>query len=258
MFKKLIITISLIFIIFITLPFITVFLNVDYHLLYKISRSSEFIDAVKTTFFASLVATMFAIIFGIPFAYAITRYKFPLKSLFEAIIDIPQTIPHTAAGIALLMTLGRSSFPGKGAALIGISFVQTFWGVVAAMGFLSFSILVNAVKEGIRKIDIRYEKVARSLGATPFKVFFYVTLPMIKHDIISGSLLMWARGISEFGAVAILAYYPMTLSVLTYDKFQGYGIKQALAITALIFIMSMIIFIIIRIIQNIWKHTESR
>ena len=81
---------------------------------------------------------------------------------------------------------------------------------------------------------------------------------MIKHDIVSGSLLMWSRGISEFGAVAILAYYPMTLSVLTYDKFQGYGLRQALALTALIFIMSVIIFVIIRVIQNLWKTTESR
>lgn len=258
MFKKLIITISLLFIIFISLPFITVFLNVDYKLLYEIFKTVEFLNAVKTTFLAAFVSTLIAIIFGIPFAYAVTRYKFPFKSLFEAIVDIPQTIPHTAAGIALLMTLGRSSLIGKGASLLNISFVQTFWGVVAAMGFLSFSIFVNAVKEGVRKVDIRYEKVARSLGATPFKAFFFVTLPMIKHDIITGALLMWARGISEFGAVAILAYYPMTLSVLTYDKFQGYGLKQALAITALIFIMSMIIFVIIRIIQNIWKYTESR
>ncbi|MCD6321773.1 MAG: ABC transporter permease [Clostridiales bacterium] len=258
MFKKLFITVSLIFITFVTLPFVIVFLKVDYRLLYEISKSSEFLDAVKTTFLAALVATIAAMICGIPFAYAITRYKFPLKSLFEAIVDIPQAIPHTAAGIALLMTLGRSSFIGKGASLIGISFVQTFWGVVAAMWFLSFSIFVNAVKEGIKKVDIRYEKVARSLGATPFKAFLYVTLPMIKHDIVSGSLLMWSRGISEFGAVAILAYYPMTLSVLTYDKFQGYGLRQALALTALIFIMSVIIFVIIRVIQNLWKTTESR
>jgi molybdate/tungstate transport system permease protein len=258
MFKNIIITISLVFVILIILPFITVFLNVDYQLLFEISKSPEFLNAVKTTFLAALIATIISILFGIPFAYALTRYNFPFKSLFEAIIDIPQTIPHTAAGIALLMTLGRSSLIGKGASLLGISFVHTFWGVVAAMGFLSFSILVNSVKEGFKKIDIRYEKVARSLGASPFKVFFYVALPMVKHDIITGSLLMWARGISEFGAVAILAYYPMTLSVLTYDKFQGYGLKQALAITALIFIMSMIIFVIIRIIQNIWKYTESR
>jgi len=258
MFKYLIIIISVIFVLSIILPFLTVFLNVDYHLVIKIAKSKEFIDSVKVTFFAAFVATLIAIVFGTPFAYFITRYNFPFKSVLEAIIDIPQTIPHTAAGIALLLTLGRASIVGKGASIFGISFVQTFWGVVAAMGFLSFSIYVNAVKEGFKKIDIRYEKVARSLGASPLKSFFYVALPMVRHEIITGSLLMWARGISEFGAVAILAYYPMTLSVLTYDKFQGYGLKQALALTALIFIISMIIFVIIRIIQNIWKYTESR
>ncbi|GAB6189469.1 tungstate ABC transporter permease WtpB [Marinitoga arctica] len=258
MFRYLIIIISFIFIFSITLPFLTIFLNVDYSLLLEISKSSEFLNAVKTTFSAAFLATFIAIIFGIPFAYTVVRYDFPFKSILEAIVDIPQTIPHTAAGIALLMTLGRNSIIGKSTEIVGISFVHTFWGVVAAMGFLSFSILVNSVKEGFKKVDIRYEKVARSLGATPFKTFIFISIPMIKHEIITGSLLMWARGISEFGAVAILAYYPMTLSVLTYDKFQGYGLKQAIAITALIFIMSMIIFIFIRIIQNIWKYNESR
>ncbi|SHF24941.1 molybdate/tungstate transport system permease protein [Marinitoga hydrogenitolerans DSM 16785] len=258
MFRNIIIIISFLFIIAIILPFLTVFLNVDYKLLLEISKSREFLTTVKTTFGAAFLATLISIIFGIPFAYGIVRYNFPFKSILEAIVDIPQTIPHTAAGIALLMTLGRNSLIGKSANIVGISFVHTFWGIVAAMSFLSFSVFVNAVKEGFKKIDPRYEKVARSLGATPFKTFIFVSLPMIKHEIITGSLLMWARSISEFGAVAILAYYPMTLSVLTYDKFQGYGLKQALAITALIFIMSMIIFMFIRIIQNFWKYTESR
>ncbi|NUU96097.1 hypothetical protein XO10_07390 [Marinitoga sp. 1135] len=258
MFKHIIIFISIIFVLAVTLPFIVVFLNVDFNLLIEISKSPEFLDAVETTFLAGFTATFIAIIFGIPFAYAITRYNFPFKSILEAIVDIPQTIPHTAAGIALLMTLGRASTIGKIADNFGISFVQTFWGVVAAMGFLNFSIFVNSVKEGFRKLDIRYEKVARSLGATPSKVFFLISIPMVKHEIITGALLMWARGISEFGAVAILAYYPMTLSVLTYDRFQGYGLKQSLALTALIFIMSMIIFVVIRVIQNLWKYSETR
>ncbi|SHH47439.1 ABC transporter permease [Thermosipho atlanticus] len=258
MFKYLVMIISIIFVLSIILPFLTVFLNVDYHLLIEIAKSKEFITSVKITFSAAFIATLIAIFFGTPFAYFVARYNFPLKSFLEAIVDIPQTIPHTAAGIALLLTLGRASLIGKGASIFGISFVQTFWGIVAAMGFLSFSIYVSSVKDGFKKVDIRYEKVARSLGATPFKSFFYVALPLVKHEMITGSLLMWARGISEFGAVAILAYYPMTLSVLTYDKFQGYGLNQALALTALIFIISMIIFVIIRIVQNIWKYTESR
>ncbi|KLO22239.1 molybdenum ABC transporter permease [Marinitoga sp. 1197] len=258
MFRNIIIIISFAFVFAILLPFLTVFLNVDYQLLIEISKTPEFLNTVKITFSAAILATLIAVIFGIPFAYGIIRFDFPFKAILEAIIDIPQTIPHTAAGIALLMTLGRNSFIGKSFGLFGISFVHTFWGIVAAMSFLSFSVFVNSVKDGFKKVDIRYEKVARSLGATPFKSFVFIALPMVKHEIITGSLLMWARSISEFGAVAILAYYPMTLSVLTYDKFQGYGLKQALALTALIFIMSMIIFVFIRIVQNFWKYTESR
>jgi len=99
-------------------------------------------------------------------------------------------------------------------------------------------------------IDERYEKTAITLGATPWKAFLTVSLPMVKKSIISGSIMMWGRGISEFGAVVILAYHPMAAPVLIFERFQNFGLKYAVPVTALLIIISLIIFIIVRILED--------
>ncbi len=69
------------------------------------------------------------------------------------------------------------------------------------MLFVSVPFLINSAKDGFRKVDVRLENVARTLGASPWQVFRRVTFPLARRSILSGTLMMWARGISEFGAV---------------------------------------------------------
>jgi molybdate/tungstate transport system permease protein len=70
---------------------------------------------------------------------------------------------------------------------------------------------------------------------------------MAKKSILSGSIMMWARGISEFGAVVILAYHPMTAPVLIFERFQNFGLKYAAPISALLILVSLLIFVILRL-----------
>ena len=116
--------------------------------------------------------------------------------------------------------------------------------------FVSVPFLVNAAKEGFKLIDERYEKTAVTLGATPWKAFLTVSLPMVKKSIVSGSIMMWGRGISEFGAVVILAYHPMTAPVLIFERFQNFGLKYALPVTALLILISLAIFIVVRLFED--------
>jgi len=129
-------------------------------------------------------------------------------------------IPHTAAGIALLLVWGRHSLLTRAT---GLTVVGTEVGITLAMLFVSLPFLVNGAKEGFRLVDVRLENTARTLGASPFQAFWTVALPLAKKSILSGSIMMWARGISEFGAVVILAYHPMTAPVLIFERFQNFG-----------------------------------
>ena len=234
-------------ILFIAVPLFKMIISVEPAELARTAIQKDVVDSILLTLRASLWSTLADLFCGIPLAFLLARVNFFGKKIIEGLIDIPVIIPHTAAGIALLMVWGRQSTFTK---LTGISIMGTEVAISIGMFFVSMPFLVNSVKEGFKLIDSRYEKTAISLGATPWKAFTTVSLPMAKKSIISGSIMMWARGISEFGAVVILAYHPITASVLIFERYQNFGIKYAAPITVLLIIISLVIFIILRVVED--------
>ncbi len=204
------------------------------------------LSSLWLTFAAAFVATMVALLLGVPLAYLLARRDFWGKSLVQGIIDLPIIIPHTAAGVALLMVFGRRGLLGEPLASAGLYFTENFAGIVVAMLFVSLPLLVDTARESFVLVDRRLEGVARTLGASPWSAFRRVTLPLAWRGILTGSVLMWARGISEFGAVVILAYNPKTVSVLVYERFAGFGLSAALPVTALLLILALAILVVIR------------
>jgi len=95
---------------------------------------------------------------------------------------------------------------------------------------------------------VRLEKVARSLGASPWQAFFKISLPLAWRSIVAGNIMMWARGISEFGAVLILAYHPMIAPVLVYERFETYGLDYARPVAVLLIMVCLIVFIGLRML----------
>ncbi len=206
--------------------------------------------SIALTLFAALIATAIGFLLGVPLAYLLARSSFPGKRFIEGLIDVPIVIPHSAAGIALLFVFGRRYLVGRFFANFGITFVDSLAGIVIAMMFVSIPFLVDSAKESFLKVDVRMEKVARTLGASPWQSFFKVTLPLAWRGILSGSIMMWARGISEFGAVVILAYHPMIAPVLVYERFETYGLTYALPIAVILIIVSIVVFILLRMLAQ--------
>lgn len=202
--------------------------------------------SVVITLAAAFIATAIALLLGVPLAYLLARQEFPGKNLVQGLIDLPIIIPHTAAGVALLMVFGRRGLLGEPLRSLGIYFTENLAGIVVAMLFVSVPILVDTARDAISMVDPRLERVARTLGAGPFTTFRRVTLPLSRRGILGGAVLMWARGISEFGAVVILAYNPKVVSVLVYERFAGLGLSAALPITVLLLILALVILVILR------------
>lgn len=234
-------------VLFIVVPIFKTLSNSTPSALMETVGDAEVMSSIFLTLRASLWATLAALLTGVPLAYVLTRRDFPGKRIVEGIIDLPVMIPHTAAGIALLTVWGRQSLFSK---MTGVSVIGTEIAISMAMFFVSVPFLVNAVKDGFKLIDYRYEKTAITLGATPWQAFRTVSLPMVKKSIISGSILMWGRGLSEFGAVIILAYHPMVAPVLIFERFQNFGLKYALPVTVALILISLIIFIILRLFEG--------
>lgn len=198
------------------------------------------------TFLAAFIATVIALVLGVPLAYLMARREFRGKNLIQGLIDLPIIIPHTAAGIALLMVFGRRGLVGEPLASVGAYFTENLAGIVIAMLFVSLPLLVDTAQEAFVSVDRRLEGVARTLGAAPWSAFRRVTLPLAWRGIVAGSVLMWARGISEFGAVVILAYNPKAISVLVYERFAGFGLSSALPVTILLLILALFILVLTR------------
>lgn len=243
------IVLALIIVFFLSVPIIKMFVGVGSDKLLDAIKDGEVIASILMTMKVSAWAMLFVIITGLPLAYLIARYDFFGKSFLESIIDIPIMIPHTAAGIALLSTFGDTGL-GDFFKFFGIEFIGTEYGIMIAMMFLSAPFLINAAKDGFRKVDPKLERVARTLGANPFRVFFSISIPNARKDIINGALMMWSRGLGEFGAVIILVYHPMTTPVLIFDRFSSYGLSYSAPVAAVIVGFSAIVFLIIRYIVN--------
>ena len=253
---KFFITICLLFgtiiFLFLTVPIANMFLGLSGDKFIDTIQDGDVIDSIVLTMKVSAYAMIFVLITGLPLAYLLARYNFYGKSAVEAMIDIPVMLPHTAAGIALLTTFG-DSFLGDFFAFFGIEFIGTEYGIMIAMMFLSAPFLINSAKDGFRKVDPSIEKVARTLGANPVSVFFRISVANAKKDIINGALMMWSRGLGEFGAVVILVYHPMTTPVLIFDRFTSYGLSFSAPIAAVIIGFSIVVFITVRFITNRMK-----
>jgi molybdate/tungstate transport system permease protein len=234
---------------FIAAPLISMFVNCSLPKLAETVRDNEVRDSIWLTLWTSMAATTIFAVAAIPFSYLLARKSFPLKWLVTAIVDLPIVIPHSAAGIALFGVLSKKGLFGKAAGKVGLSFVGSSAGIMAAMAFVSIPYLINAARDGFLAVDERLEKAALNLGASPLRVFLTISLPLAWRPILSGLILMWARGMSEFGAVLIIAYHPMITPILIYERF-SFGLKYVRPVVVLFVSVCLAFFVILRLLAK--------
>ncbi|MBS4013305.1 MAG: ABC transporter permease [Bacteroidetes bacterium] len=235
---------------FIIAPLAGMFLHTSLPQYKETLADAEVMSSIRLTLWASFLGTIIFGIASIPLAYILARKKFPLKSVVNGIIDLPVVIPHSAAGIAILGIVSRGSLVGQAGESIGINFVGGIAGIVVAMAFVSIPFLINAARDGFAAVPEKLEKAALNLGASPWRVFFTISLPMAKKNILSGLSMMWARGLSEFGAVIIIAYHPMITPVLIWERFTSFGLAYARPVAAVFVIVCLVVFIVMRVLSN--------
>ncbi len=236
---------------FIIAPLISMFLATPAEDIGSAAMDPEVLSSIVLTFKAALYATIVSAFVGIPLAYLLARKRFPGRSLVLGIIDLPVIIPHSAAGIALFGLIGRNSLFGR---FFDNGLIGTTAGISIAMAFVSIPFLINSARNAFLSVDPKFENVARTLGASPVRVFFTISLPLALRGIASGMILMWARGISEFGAVVIIAYHPMTTPVMVFQRFNDFGLKYARSVAVLLIVICVALFVGLRLFSSRLKH----
>jgi molybdate/tungstate transport system permease protein len=244
---------------FVVIPLVALTLSQSWASFSEVARMADVRDAVVLSLEGAFLSATLAAAAGVPLAYVLARTSFPGKGVIEALVDLPLAVPHTVAGIALLMVFGRQGVLGEPLqALVGLKFWGTLAGIVVAMLFVSAPYTVNAARIGFAAIDPRLEKIARTLGLNPWRTFWRITLPLARKSIMTGVTLTYARSISEFGAVVILVYYPMTAPVKIYELFLRFGLDQAASAAVLLLFVSLGLFLLLRALSRNAPERENR
>jgi molybdate/tungstate transport system permease protein len=204
-------------------------------------RASLWLTALTAT-----GTTIVVVLLGTPLAYLLARRRMPVAALVSAIIDLPLLIPHPVAGMALLLAFGRATPAGSVLGQLGLSIVGSRTGIMLAMLFVAAPLYVSAAREAIARVDERYEAVARTLGDSALRAAWRVTRPLAGRGLLAAAVAMWARAVSEFGAIVILVYNPKVASVLSYDRFTGAGLDAALPVAAVLVVLALVPLLVLR------------
>ncbi|MCF8062175.1 MAG: ABC transporter permease [Deltaproteobacteria bacterium] len=219
--------------------------------LWESIRDPQVLGALARSMGTSLGAALICILFGTPLAYLLARKSFPGKRAVEGIVDLPIMIPHPVIGIAVLSLAGRHHPLGRALQEIGVQVMGTYTGIVTVLVFVGLPFYVNTVKAGFEAVPTRLEKASRSLGAGMAATFLRVTLPLTWTQIVLGTIMCTARAISEFGAVVIVAYHPMTAPVLIYERFTAYGLRYSQSVCFWLIAVSFLLFVSMRLVSRV-------
>lgn len=193
----------------------------------------------------SILCVFVILIPGIAVAWLLARKSFIGKSLFDSLIHLPLVLPPVVPGFLLLLVLGNQGFIGKYLHNhFGISLAFTWMGAVVASAVMAFPLMVRSTRLAISQVDKGLEIVAQSLGVSPIKVFFTITLPLAMPGIITGLILAFSRSLGEFGATITFAgniegqTRTLPLAIYSYTQIPN-GDLQALRLVILSMLLAL-------------------
>jgi molybdate transport system permease protein len=171
--------------------------------LYATLASSRTLFSIQLSLIGATIAAILAILLAVPAAYALSRYRFRGKEAIDTILEFPIIVSPAALGAILLIFFNNPL--GECIQRYAVRFVFTFAGVVLAQFITILGVAVRLLKTSFDEVPLELETVARSLGATPRRAFFTVTLPLARRGLLAAFILSWAKALGEFGATIMVA-----------------------------------------------------
>lgn len=159
------------------------------------------LEAIRLSLEVATAAVLGSLPVAILVAWILARKEFPGKSLLDGIVHLPLILPPVVVGYLLLVTLGRNGVIGAFLFdTFGITLAFTWKGAAVAAAVVAFPLIVRSIRLSLEAVDSGLEQAARTLGASPLRVFATVTLPLASPGILTGAILGFARSLGEFGA----------------------------------------------------------
>ena len=174
----------------------------------------------------AVLATVISLGVGLVLAYVLARYRFRGREALDALLTLPIVLPPTVLGYYLLVLLGRNTPVGRAfEAVFGFPLVFTWQAAVLAATFHSIPLLVKSARAALESVDRSMENAARTLGASEWRIFFRVTLPLARRSILAATVFAFARALGDFGVTIMIAGNipgkTQTMAVAIYDAVQS-------------------------------------
>lgn len=188
----------------------------------------EELQAIALSLKVASVAALASLPAGIAVAWLLARTRLPGRSLLDALVFLPLVLPPVVTGYLLLALLGtRGPLGGWLHDQLGITLAFRWTGAALASAVMGFPLMVRAIRLSLEQADIRLEQAAATLGASPWRVFFTITLPLAWPGIVAGTVMAFAKALGEFGAtitfVAAIPGQTQTIASAIYGLLQVPG-----------------------------------
>jgi molybdate transport system permease protein len=239
--------------IYLALPVLALFFRTTPDLFFSSLSDPEVASALWLSMFTSVISLAVVILVGTPFAFVHARNQYPGKVLVDTLIDLPLVLPPAVAGVALLVLYGRMGIIGHYASALGFSLAFTTVAVIMAQIFVASPFYLRQAKSLFEQLDPTYEQTARTLGASPLRVFVQITLPLTAGGLVSGAVMTFGRALGEFGATIMFAGnlpgVTQTMPLAVYINMEG-NFSVGLTISIILVIISFAIMIAVRLLAS--------
>ncbi len=215
--------------------------------------------AIRLTLLVAAIAVPFNTIFGIAAAWAIAKFEFRGKNLLVSLIDLPFSVSPVISGLVYILLFGAQGYFGPWLKAHNIEIVFALPGIVLATVFVTFPFVARELIPHMQALGTSEEEAALLLGASPWRMFFKVTLPNVKWSVLYGVLLCNARAMGEFGAVSVVSGrirgLTTTLPLHVEILYNEYNTAAAFAVASLLALLALVTLVFKTLLE--WRFADS-
>ncbi|MBX3414738.1 MAG: sulfate ABC transporter permease subunit CysT [Pirellulales bacterium] len=212
------------------------------------------IAAYKFTVGASFIAAVVNIFLGLLLAWVLARYEFPLKRLFDSLVDLPFALPTAVAGLVYSSLYVQNGWLGRFLVPLGIEAAYSRLAVVLVLTFIGLPFVVRTVQPVLESLDAEIEEAAHLLGATRLQTFLHVILPTLLPAAITGFALAFARALGEYGSVVFVSgnmpFKTEIAPVLIVARLEEFAYREATAIAVVLLTISFTMLVAINLLER--------
>ena len=228
---------------------------------WEIASDARVLAAMKLSFGTALLAALANSLIGTLIAWVLVRYRFPGRSIFDALIDLPFALPTAVAGIALTAIYAGNGWLGGWLEAAGIKIAYTPSGIVMALLFVGLPFAVRTVQPVMENLQHEHEEAAASLGASRWTTLWRVNFPQVLPAMLTGFSLAFARGVGEYGSVIFIAgnlpYVSEIAPLLIVIKLEEFDYRGATVIATLMLATSFLILFLVNTLQRRLARGQS-